>query len=142
MRRALCGIALLLTMAATAQNPPEPPEVKGEIERAQAFLANGDPNAAIYLLRQTLEKRKSPRAARLIANYYENVGDYRQAVDYLRTAVSLAPNDIAARLDYARLLAWTGSQKEAVAEYQKVLAINPKNEDALLGAARAQSWQK
>jgi tetratricopeptide (TPR) repeat protein len=142
MTRLVCSIALLLAMSTAAQNPPEPPEVKGEIERAQSFLANGDPNAAIYLLRQTLEKRKSPRAAKLIANYYEKVGDYRQAADYLRTAVSLAPADTAARLDYARLLAWTGAQKEAVAEYQKVLASSPNNEDALLGAARAQSWQR
>lgn len=142
MKRLVCIFALLLAGLTAAQNPPEPPEVKGEIERAQAFLANGDPNAAIYLLRQTLEKRKAPRAARLIADYYEKVGDYKQAADYLRTVLTLSPNDVQARMDYARLLAWTGSQKEAIAEYQIVLAANPNNADALLGAARAQSWQR
>lgn len=141
MKRLFCLVALVAAFA-SAQNPPEPPEVKGEIERAQTFLANGDPNAAIYLLRQTLEKRRAPRAARLIADYYEKVGDYKQSVDYLRSALALAPNDVPARLDFARLLAWTGAQKESIAEYQKVLTANPKNPDALLGAARAQSWQR
>ena len=142
MKLLACIAALLVAITALAQNPPEPPEVKGEIERAQTFLANGDPNAAIYLLRQTLEKRKAPRAALLIADYYEKVGDYKQSVDYLRSALALAPNDVQARLDVARLLAWTGAQKESIAEYQKVLVANPKNPDALLGAARAQSWQR
>ena len=140
MKRVACIMLVLLATSAAAQ--VESPEIKGEIERAQTFLANGDPNAAIYLLRQTLEKRKSPRAAKLIANYYEKVGDYKQAVDYLKAAVALTPGDVYARLDYARLLAWTGAQKEAIAEYQKVLATNPNNEDALLGAARALSWQR
>jgi tetratricopeptide (TPR) repeat protein len=142
MRRLMCSLALLLALSATAQNPPESPEIKGEIERAQTFLANGDPNAAIYLLRQTLAKRNSPRAAKLIANYYEKVGDYVQAADFLKAALAIAPSDTEARLNYARLLAWGGSQKESIAEYQKVLVSDPKNEEALLGAARAQSWQK
>jgi tetratricopeptide (TPR) repeat protein len=146
MKQLVCSVALLLALATSAQNPApaaaEPPEVKGEIERAQSFLANGDPNAGIYLLRQTLEKRKAPRAAKLIAKYYEGVGDYRQAIDYLKAALALAPTDTIAHLDLARLLAWTGAHKAAIVEYQKVLAYNPKYEEALLGVARAQSWAK
>ncbi len=135
-------VCMALVATAAAQKPSDTTDTQAEIERAQAFLNNGDPNAAIYLLKQTLEKRHSAKAARMIADYYDGIGDYQQAVQYIKSAVLLAPGDTDARVNYARLLSWTGDLKTALAEYQHVLAGNPQHEEALLGAARVLSWQK
>ena len=119
------GLLLILRLALPllAQEPQTkeiiPPVVQGELNRAQNLMENGDPTSAIYLYTQILEKYRAPEAARRIGQYYEKTGDYAQAAKYLGIVVSMRPADEQARLDYARLLSWSGKSREAIPSTRK-----------------------
>jgi tetratricopeptide (TPR) repeat protein len=71
-------------------------------------------------------------------------GTYRpewqvKGIQALTTLLQLNPNDHEARADRALLYSYQGRQKESVADYEIVLANNPKPE-AILGAAQAYSY--
>lgn len=59
----------------------------------------------------------------------------RRAIDQYRTISNLAPRDIDALLMLARLEKASNNSPEAEKAYQKVLSIEPDNEDAMTGLA-------
>jgi tetratricopeptide (TPR) repeat protein len=57
-------------------------------------------------------------------------GLYKESENYYRLAINLKPNGIEARFGYASPAYALGSINEVVAEYNKILAIDPQNTTA------------
>jgi Flp pilus assembly protein TadD len=65
----------------------------------------------------------------LLAQGYDLVGEYAAAAEHYRSAMESDPNNAQLRLQYARCLSHRSLQ-EARAEYEKVLKLDPANQDA------------
>ena len=76
-----------------------------------------------------------------VAQDFVRGGQYAQAADLLEVYLAATPEDAAARLEYARVLAFMRSDRQALEEYRKVLAAEPYNPGALVGVAKIASWQ-
>ena len=59
----------------------------------------------------------------------------------MRRQLALHPNDIDARFQLARALAWQNRHAEAIAEYSRLLKVRPENSDYLLGLAQVHLWR-
>ena len=64
-------------------------------------------------------------------------GEAAGAIDHLRAAVALGPEQKTAHFNLATLLAATGAHDEAARGYARVLALDPGDRDAHLGRAQA-----
>lgn len=65
----------------------------------------------------------------------------KEAIESYRTVYNQKPNDIVIMSALANNLLYEKQFKEAKEIYNKVLAVEPNNKDALLGKARIYSWQ-
>ncbi len=74
-----------------------------------------------------------------IAEAFYNVGQYRQSESYFKSAIYKDPNDLMIVLRYAEVLRSNGKYPEAIKNYQKFLAVNPKDERALNGITSCQT---
>jgi tetratricopeptide (TPR) repeat protein len=84
--------------------------------------------------------RSSPRIDRmpptldealdLLGMCWRGKGDKKKAVDYLKRAVALAPDDVSHLNNYGVVLAEGGMLPDARAQWQRVLAIEPQNATA------------
>lgn len=67
--------------------------------------------------------------------------DHQALEQVMRQRLMLKPNDLDARFDLARSLAWQARYPEARAEYQRLLKVRPQNADYLLGLAQVHLWR-
>jgi Flp pilus assembly protein TadD len=84
--------------------------------------------------------RSSPRIDRMpptldealdvLGMCWRGKGDKKKAVDYLKRAVALAPEDVSHLNNYGVVLAEGGMLPDARAQWQRVLAIDPQNATA------------
>jgi cytochrome c-type biogenesis protein CcmH/NrfG len=65
-----------------------------------------------------------------LANLLGNTGRINEAVPYYERAVSLAPDDLGIRLDFARTLSDAGLRKDAETQFLVVLEADPDNQNA------------
>ncbi len=84
------------------------------LESFQALLNSGTDNA---LLRYSL------------GNEYFKIGDYRQAIIHLDRALAFKPDYSAAWKLYAKALVENGQQTDAIAAYEKGIAVAENNGD-------------
>ena len=68
-------------------------------------------------------------------------GDAAGAVNSLRDYLTQAPDDLGARVELARYLAFSKRYPEAMEQYQDVLRRDPQNIPATLGIAKIHSWE-
>jgi len=74
-----------------------------------------------------------------IAEAYYKIGQYRQAESYFKSAIYKDPSDKTVLLRYAEVLRANGKYDEAIKNYQKFLATNPKDERAINGILSCQT---
>lgn len=67
--------------------------------------------------------------------------DLNRAIELLRKAQSLHPQDVRPMLELAVCYEWSGDLREARQVYQQTLRISPQNPGATLGYARVLRWQ-
>ena len=74
----------------------------------------------------------------LIAQLLAEEGDFRGALESFEAAITLAPDDVYARLEYGRLLLRLGRSQEAVAQAEAARGLEPYLDDVLLFYSEAQ----
>ena len=67
----------------------------------------------------------------------EQQGQYDVATGYFEKAVEIPPVDPDLRIDLGNLYQITKQYRKAIPQFELVLSENPKNLDALLGAAKS-----
>ncbi len=71
-----------------------------------------------------------------LGEYYNNAGQYDQAIRMYERALMIVPDDMAIRFSFANSLAAAAKQNDAELQYQKVIAAEPGNYTAVLRLAR------
>ena len=110
---------------------------KNRFNKAKQLRAEGNFAAAAYEFNQSLSDTS------LIKESFEQIGDIMKllgndikAVEYYKKAVSVAPNDVKLRLDYAKMLDKLGQEDDAVEEYNYILSKTTDNKDVLYSLER------
>ncbi len=82
-------------------------------------------------LRATAEAHSDDPAALMgLASYLANTGSLSEAISYYERAVSLDPNNVSYRIDFARSLAGGGLDGDAEFQFERALEIDPENPQA------------
>ncbi|MBI4460689.1 MAG: tetratricopeptide repeat protein [Acidobacteria bacterium] len=89
---------------------------------------------------QALAGQENPDLLRDWAAHQASANRFLEAAGTLELYLQRRPEDIAARMDMARLLGWGGRYRESAAAYRQVLQAQPENAEARLGLARVLSW--
>jgi tetratricopeptide (TPR) repeat protein len=63
----------------------------------------------------------------ILANIYQNRGEFPAAISWYEKALGLKPDDIEARLAFGKALASYGQNFDAEAQYKKALEIDSRN---------------
>jgi tetratricopeptide (TPR) repeat protein len=106
----------------------EPGYADGWVNVARARVQEGQMLAAEPVLRKALEI--DPKLAKthfFLAMALKPQGQYDEAISHLRTALEQYPRDRVVRNQLGRVLFLKREFKDAVAEFQKVLAIDPED---------------
>ena len=110
------------------------------MERGQRYLTEGNlPKAKIEFRNALQIAPNSVEALDMIGRVDERLGDLREAAGMYRSAIDLAPGDVAARADLARLYALGGLANQALDLVRQGLLAHPDDADLLTvrGLARA-----
>lgn len=112
--------------------------------RADALRYNGHYEEAEKLYLRILEQEPNNAAAHhgLGLVYYLHGGDFEKSLAEFKKAVELEPNNVAYRLDWAKALTTVAPLeedpekmmdllREAKAEFEKVLELDPENQEAV-----------
>jgi tetratricopeptide (TPR) repeat protein len=75
-----------------------------------------------------------------IAQIYSLVGDYLNALKYLRRAAVLDPENIEVQLLTAKNQIWRGDVSEGLKTYRSLLLLDPSRVDLWLEAAKVAAW--
>jgi len=123
------------------------------LNRADALRYNGHYDEAEKLYLQILEQDPNNAAAHhgLGLVYYLHGGDFEKSLAEFRKAIELEPENIAYRLDWAKALTTVAPLeedpekmmellKEAKVEFEKVLEIDPENQEAIKQLSYLAEW--
>lgn len=80
------------------------------------------------------------RALHRLGLIYAWSGRHAPAVGLLDRLVAIAPENLEARRDRARVLSWSGDLGGSAAAYRELLARRPDDRESALGLARVLSW--
>lgn len=120
--------------------------VSHQTKIAAAAFDNGEYFKSIAAYRAVYmgtKGRENKAAVQLkIGEALYKIGQYRQAESYFKSAVSKDPADVTSLLHYAEVLRANGKYDEAVKNYQKFLAANPKDERAVNGIVSCQTCRE
>jgi tetratricopeptide (TPR) repeat protein len=106
----------------------EPGYADGWVNVARARIQEGNMAAAEEVLRRALEI--DPKLAKthfFLASALKPMGRYDEALDHLRTAAALYPRDRVVLNQLGRILFLKRQYEPAIAEFKKVLAIDPED---------------
>ena len=103
-----------------------PGDVRGYALQARALVLQGDAAAAIPLAVSGREQRDdfAPIVGTL-ARAYADIARYQQAYEFGQLAITLAPNDVDVRRDFAYTLLWLGRFNEAIEQLEIATRLNP-----------------
>jgi tetratricopeptide (TPR) repeat protein len=123
------------------------------LSRADALRYNGHYEEAEKLYQQILEQDPNNAAAHygLGLVYYLHGGDFEKSLAEFKKAVELEPENITYRLDWAKALTTVAPLeedpekmmellREAKAEFEKVLELDPKNQEAIKQLTYLAEW--
>ncbi len=106
----------------------EPEYADGWVNVARARIQEGNMEGAEAVLRKALEI--APRLAKthfFLATAIKSFGRYDEALDHLRVTLDQYPRDRVVLNQTGRILFLKRQYKEAIAEFQKVLKIDPED---------------
>lgn len=117
-----------------------PPQAKEAFDEAQKKIAADDMNGASALLERVIGfEPENPQARRALAMAYASLGDNGKAMDNIRPALAVWPDDVEAQLLYALLLSNERRYDEAIVALRTALVCsNAKPENAQAGEAMYQ----
>jgi tetratricopeptide (TPR) repeat protein len=115
-------------------------ELDGNNEEALTGLAIlysdlGDTKKAIEMLSIVTARNPNPRTLAALANSYEQMRDFASAVDVLKKAVELAPDNTRLKSALAQNLLFIDRYDEALALFEQVVKEDPKDVQAHLRMA-------
>ncbi len=89
-----------------------------------------DPNKDIISEQQTAvaEHPDDPQAIALLANLLGNTGRLKEAIPMYEKALTMRPDDVGIRLDFARALADGNSRADAEAQFWEIFKRDPNNQ--------------
>ncbi|MBC7673093.1 MAG: tetratricopeptide repeat protein, partial [Polaromonas sp.] len=112
---------------------------------ADQIYATNKPAEAVPLYREILtwtdlpaDERRGTRV--ILAQALVSAGAFGEAIVEARGVAEAWPNDIPARIAYARIASWSNKLRLAQAEYDAVLRLDSTNADARRGKAQVLSW--
>jgi tetratricopeptide (TPR) repeat protein len=106
----------------------DPGYADGWVNVARARVQEGRMDEAAEVLRQALEVNPDLASAHFfLALALKTFGDYDEALGHLRTAAAQYPRDRVVRNQIGRVLFLKRQYPEAIAELQKVLAVDPED---------------
>lgn len=106
----------------------EPEYADGWVNVARAQIQEGNMEAAEEMLKKALEV--NPKLAKshfFLATAIKSMGRYDEALEHLRVAVAQYPRDRVVVNQIGRILFLKRQYNEAIAEFQKVLKIDPED---------------
>jgi tetratricopeptide (TPR) repeat protein len=107
-------------------------QLPAEVVRAGSLFSDGELSAAEAILRAYLENNGNHvEAWRLLARIEHQSKSFKEAEQRLETALKLAPNYRAARLDYVRILLDQQKYLAAQAMLDTMVGLEPGNRDLL-----------
>ncbi|MGQ9462763.1 MAG: tetratricopeptide repeat protein [Candidatus Fervidibacter sp.] len=131
----------------------EQPDIAELLNKAEALRYNGHYEEAEKLYLQVLERDPDNAAAHhsLGLIYYLHGGDFEKSLVEFKRAVELEPENVTYRLDWAKALTTVAPLeedpermmellREAKAEFEKVLEIEPGNQEAVKQLAYLEEW--
>ena len=105
--------------------------------------ATPSPVVSEQYLRALVEKDpRSHQARRTLADYLSNHGDLPGAIEQLRIAAIIKPEDDALRLRMVKVLSWNREFSESVQEYRRWLQERPDDQEVRMEMARVLSWKR
>jgi len=123
------------------------------LSRADALRYNGHYEEAEKLYQQILKQDPNNAAAHhgLGLVYYLHGGDFEKSLAEFKKAVELEPENITYRLDWAKALTTIAPLeedtekmmdllREAKAEFEKILEIDPENQEAIKQLTYLAEW--
>jgi tetratricopeptide (TPR) repeat protein len=106
----------------------EPGYADGWVNVARARIQEGNMAAAEEVLRRALEvDGKLAKTHFFLASALKPMGRYDEALDHLRTAAAQYPRDRVVLNQLGRILFLKRQYEQAIAEFKKVLAIDPED---------------
>ena len=132
--------------APASSMPPDAPPQAGSAASApaggampQQGLPEGHPpidsTAIIHQLETMAAQNPQDADVRLkLANFLYDQKQYDKAIEWYQRAIELDPKDVNAHTDLGTAYFYTGRPKDALREYDKSLALNPRHEPTLLNA--------
>jgi tetratricopeptide (TPR) repeat protein len=96
--------------------------------------------AAIALMEAAQFCGKDPDLFARASQAFSAAGQPDRALDAIRHALAIEPENIEYLLAHAQLACWNVQYSDAAESYRRVLKRSPTNKDALLGIARLLSW--
>ena len=103
--------------------------------RGNAYISLGKYDEALRDYKVSLSIQETAATYLNIANLYNVLGQYSQAVEYAQKGLLLAPDNDAAYNNLAVAYAGLGKVDEAIANYQKAISLNPYNYEAKINLA-------
>lgn len=130
-----------MATAATAASPGSPSSGamgaggNSNIDPATG-LPNGHPPLEVAQIIQSYEQsaRQNPKDAAIplkLANYLYDKHYFNLAIEWYQRTLRLDARDVNARTDLGTCYFYSGQPQQAITEYKKVLAINPKHQPTL-----------
>jgi len=131
LRRMLVVTLVLMagSSATRAQNPADAAWASGDFETARRLYAE-------RLAADSSDIRALHRMALLFA-WNEQYQESLALFDHL---LMVAPENVDARVDRARVLSWTGKFEESINSFEEALERHPGDRQVLLGLAQVLSW--
>jgi hypothetical protein len=107
----------------------------GSIDPATG-LPNGHPPMQVAQKIESYEQRarQNPQDSQTpleLANYLYDKRYYNMAIQWYQRSLSLDSRNVNARTDLGTSYFYTGQPKQAIAEYKKALALNPKHQPTM-----------
>jgi hypothetical protein len=106
-------------------------------ERGRDEARSGRLDAAASLYRQSVDIQENPEALHELALIAVKAGDWTGARARAARAVDLAPDESELHQTFGAIVLHLGETDRAIAEFERSLELNPKNQNALLNMARA-----
>jgi len=99
-------------------------------------LPNGHPPLEVAQIIQNYEQRaaqspQDPQIPLKLANYLYDKHYFNLAIEWYERSLRLNPKDAGARTDLGTSYFYSGKPQQAIAEYNKALAINPNHQPTL-----------
>jgi len=125
------ALALVSAQAALAQRPAVPPAANEKFERGKQLYEQGDVKAAIPLLRDAAELRKTDADAWYLYGLALNrAGQAKDARKAFEKTLKLRPDDALARVGLAYTLLYVHKPRDAEREANRALELNPQLAEA------------